>query len=353
MSRVVVGNSSADLDSCASAVGLALLLTRVTGETWTPVVNCAAGDMDMRREQTYWLEKCRVKNLTFADCVDWNTVVQIVLVDHNDISRSLEHVASKVVGIVDHHTDTQQLLTELPTITMIDQDSKVDLPRIRLITGPSVGSCSSLVLTLWYASTASITYHTALLLAGAIIRDTKGLRHDLKGTRWTDVDGLAFYWLSHMFDAFPEEKSIKKELKAIRDDRSLYQSTPLSRLLTMDMKTFSYGERLVVFSSFPLALTELFAERDDCEQAWREHLADQGASIAILMGHGKDFREVGIIADGALTSRLTAHLSKSCGAAFVPRGDVGQLRLFRHNTMTATRKVLEPWVRDFFAVMDA
>lgn len=39
--RIVLGNTSADMDSVVGSLGLAYYLSLKTGQSWTPVVNCA------------------------------------------------------------------------------------------------------------------------------------------------------------------------------------------------------------------------------------------------------------------------------------------------------------------------
>jgi len=39
--RLVMGNTSADMDSVVGSLSLAYYLSKKTGEIWTPVVNCS------------------------------------------------------------------------------------------------------------------------------------------------------------------------------------------------------------------------------------------------------------------------------------------------------------------------
>ena len=348
--NVVVGNSSADLDSCASAVGLSRLLTQATKTPWTAVIGCSRDDMDMRHQQTYWLQKCRVQleTLVFIDELNMDAVEQAVLVDHNDATRGWESISDKVVGIVDHHADTKQLLVQMTTLTTVDEDSAIQFPGVRLIS-TAAGSCSSLVLTMWYASHCTLSYYTALLLSGAIVSDTKGFKQDLKGSRWSEIDSKAFYWLSHMYDDYPESDSIHKELKSIKDDDSLYSMVPLDRLLTMDMKTFTYGSVVVVYSSFPTKLKSLMETGSG--SVWANHLAAHGALVMVVLGHGKNFREIGLFStDSTVVNELSDHFSSSLTSTMTDVLNHEGLRVTRHTAMHATRKIIEPLVRSFFSV---
>ena len=348
--NVVVGNSSADLDSCASAVGLAQLLTQATKMPWIAVVGCSRDDMDMRRQQTYWLQKCRVQldTVVFIDELRFDAVEKAVLVDHNDITHGWESISDKVVGIVDHHADTKQLLAKMTTLTTVDEDSTINFPDVRLIS-TTAGSCASLVLTMWYASHCTLSYYTALLLSGAIVSDTKGFKQDLRGSRWSEIDSKAFYWLSHMYDDYPESDSIHKELKSINDE-SLYSKIPLGRLLTMDKKIFSYGSVVVVYSSFPTKLKSLMETGSG--GVWANHLAEHGAQVMVVLGQGKNFREVGLFStDPMLVNQLSDHLSSSLTSTMTAVLDHEGLRVARHTAMYATRKIIEPLVRKFFSVI--
>lgn len=48
--RIVMGNTSGDMDSVVGALGLAYFLSLKTKEHWCPIINCAREDFNMKVE---------------------------------------------------------------------------------------------------------------------------------------------------------------------------------------------------------------------------------------------------------------------------------------------------------------
>ena len=67
--RIVVGNTSCDMDSVVGALTLGYFLTEKTSELWAPVVNCRRVDFYCNLEIVKHLENCKIPqtDLYFID----------------------------------------------------------------------------------------------------------------------------------------------------------------------------------------------------------------------------------------------------------------------------------------------
>jgi inorganic pyrophosphatase/exopolyphosphatase len=103
-SRVVLGNTTADLDSTLGSILLAYLFT-CNGTPSIPLVN-QEKRLFLKQFDTLTLMKKYTKiepgNLQFKEEVDLIDK-ELVLYDHNSVDR--EELSDLVVGVVDHHED--------------------------------------------------------------------------------------------------------------------------------------------------------------------------------------------------------------------------------------------------------
>ena len=56
--RIVMGNTSCDMDSVVGAITLAYYYTKKTGETFVPVINCKADEFQYRLEIAMHMNDC-------------------------------------------------------------------------------------------------------------------------------------------------------------------------------------------------------------------------------------------------------------------------------------------------------
>ncbi|BFZ54601.1 Exopolyphosphatase [Savitreella phatthalungensis] len=136
---LVVGNESADLDSCVSSIAFAVLRdiaqTASAGEVrHIPIVNVDRSDLHLRKELSVLLP---VVGLSMDDLICRDELpreaeterTNWALVDHNHFRvRNVSADNAEVVAVVDHHVDEGLYLSAEP----------------RLIS--TAGSCTSLVL---------------------------------------------------------------------------------------------------------------------------------------------------------------------------------------------------------------
>lgn len=96
----VIGNESADMDSCCSALVTAYLYQKLTGVSTTPVLNLSRKGLKIRRDVVYVFNELEVSENDFAFVSDLNLKQsdEVLLVDHN-----VPTVPGTVKGILDHH----------------------------------------------------------------------------------------------------------------------------------------------------------------------------------------------------------------------------------------------------------
>lgn len=59
--RLVIGNTSGDMDSIVGAMGLAYYYTLKTKTLWTPVINCAKLEIKLKAEiYKHVIEDCKI-----------------------------------------------------------------------------------------------------------------------------------------------------------------------------------------------------------------------------------------------------------------------------------------------------
>jgi inorganic pyrophosphatase/exopolyphosphatase len=67
--KVVIGNTSCDMDSTVSAMCLAYYYTRMTDSLWVPVLNCRADEFFAKMEIVRHMQNCKIdqNDLLFVD----------------------------------------------------------------------------------------------------------------------------------------------------------------------------------------------------------------------------------------------------------------------------------------------
>jgi hypothetical protein len=58
--RVVLGNTSCDMDSAVGAMCLAYFYTRTTDSLWVPVLNCRADEFFAKMEIVKHMQNCKI-----------------------------------------------------------------------------------------------------------------------------------------------------------------------------------------------------------------------------------------------------------------------------------------------------
>ena len=91
--RLVLGNTSGDMDSIVGAMGLAYYYTLKTHTLWIPIINCAKADLRLKAEiYKHIVLDC---GISVDDLLYWDELValkcsieEICLIDHNVIDEA-------------------------------------------------------------------------------------------------------------------------------------------------------------------------------------------------------------------------------------------------------------------------
>lgn len=201
--RIVLGNTSCDMDSAIGALCLAYLYSRQNAdEVHVPVINCNRASFFTNIEIVKHLQQCQIpqEHLYFYDefkaqFPDPNSVEEVALIDHNCLDPTQNALDSKVTRVVDHHVDSGAYAGQLKHKTC-----------------HLAGSACSFVALMWKENQAlleedltavsdpSQPCNFASLLAAAVVLDSYFFKPELKDKKWTDEDTQAHQWLSQFAD---------------------------------------------------------------------------------------------------------------------------------------------------------
>ena len=199
--RIVMGNTSCDMDSAIGAIALAYYYTMKSGgeAVWVPVINAPKKDFYVNLEIATHLDDCKIDKdeLFYYDefresYPDPDMVEEVALIDHNVLDVDQADLGSKVTYVIDHHVDSGAYKGQL----------KDKVCRL-------VGSACSLVALMiqedekLFADDLAASEGDAnlsTLLGAAIVLDTYYFKEELKDKKWTDEDSKAHEYLSQTAD---------------------------------------------------------------------------------------------------------------------------------------------------------
>ena len=197
--RIVMGNTSCDMDSVVGAITLAYYYTKKTGNTFVPVINCRKDEFMYRLEIALHMKDCEIspEHLffydTFRELYKPEQVTEVALVDHNILDVTQADLGSKVTRVIDHHVDANAYSDQLV-------EKAVCL----------VGSACSLVACK-YAEDEELFKddlavdrdgrpNLAHLMGAAVVLDSYNFREELKDRKWNQLDLNAHTFLSQTAD---------------------------------------------------------------------------------------------------------------------------------------------------------
>ena len=212
--KVVIGNTSCDMDSAVGAICLAYYYTKLTDTLWVPVLNCRADAFICKMEIAKHMQNCKIdpSDLLFLDQLqalypNRDDITEIALIDHNQLDIDQEQWLGKHVSyIVDHHVDMN-----LYSDTLKEKEVRF------------VGSACSLVALMFKKNrhifeedlTPSDMPNLAYLLAAAVCLDSYNFLDELRDSKWNQSDITAHQFLSETADV---GKSYWKALNDIKFD---------------------------------------------------------------------------------------------------------------------------------------
>ena len=161
----IYGHLNPDTDSICSALVLADYLKQTGSKNI--VIPCRVGELN--KETKYAL---KFFNATEPQLIiDPREADEVIFVDHNEPSQSLNFKNAKVVGLIDHHA-ISGFYTKDP---------------INIITKP-IGCTSTILYELYKSNGIEISYKIAGLMVSAIISDTLLLKSAI--TTQDDIDAV-------------------------------------------------------------------------------------------------------------------------------------------------------------------
>ena len=161
----IYGHLNPDTDSICSALVLADYLKQTGSKNI--VIPCRVGELN--KETKYALNKFNATEPQLI--IDPSEADEVILVDHNEPSQSLNFKNAKVVGLIDHHA-ISGFYTKDP---------------INIITKP-IGCTSTILYELYKSNGIEISYKIAGLIVSAIISDTLLLKSAI--TTQDDIDAV-------------------------------------------------------------------------------------------------------------------------------------------------------------------
>ena len=161
----IYGHLNPDTDSICSALVLADYLKQTGSKNI--VIPCRVGELN--KETKYALNKFNATEPQLI--IDPSEADEVILVDHNEPSQSLNFKNAKVVGLIDHHA-ISGFYTKDP---------------INIITKP-IGCTSTILYELYKSNGIEISNKIAGLMVSAIISDTLLLKSAI--TTQDDIDAV-------------------------------------------------------------------------------------------------------------------------------------------------------------------
>jgi len=349
---LIIGNESADLDSVASAVGMAHYYAATTARRAVPVVNVPREDFALRREAVHLFEEAGVEfdalgapvDLVFVDELDEATLAaaELVLCDHNAPTGRLAPLGGRVVAVVDHHQDAGRF-------------GDCALRRVEPV-GSACSICADLLLGA--APPVELPAALARLLLGAVLLDT--INFDAGAQRFAPLDRDVAARLGARALADGESAGAFYEL--LKRKRCDVGELPTTDLLRMDYKQSEVGGVAVGFSSVLLSL-QAMAERDSelcgrlrdwCDQ---RKLALLFVQTMVLDEAGAPNRQVAVYVPSALREGLAGTVCAALVGSSEPALELSEvaapqpaatrgasLRFYEQGNAQASRKIVKPLV---------
>ncbi|MCG8636468.1 MAG: DHH family phosphoesterase [Desulfobacterales bacterium] len=340
---LVMGNEAADLDSMASALAYAYILSGCSSEkVIVPLMPIIREGFKLRTEAVYVFDQAGIdlNSLIFLDDINlgrlMEKVTSLALVDHNKLSALYEPYGKKVAIILDHH-----------------RDEGLYPQAFKKVIEP-VGSCATLVgeeLSRCCPELARDA-HLATLLWGAILLDTVNLAPD--AGRVTPKDEAVSETLTAIC---PLERN--SYFAAIRKAKFNTNSLGTFDLLRKDYKEFKFSSICCGIASTLLPLA-LWGEKDpELCLSFETYVKQRSLDILISMNAYTDpefNRDLAVYcADPDEHEKLIGFLAeKGLDLKTIEPGNQkpclkGRISFHNQGNPDISRKKLSPMLDDYFS----
>ncbi|CAD8122757.1 unnamed protein product [Paramecium sonneborni] len=219
--QLVLGNPTADMDSCVGSILLAYHMTQFNIPT-APIINYNRQSFRSHFETAQLFD---IDDLIFINDVDLNQY-DLILYDHNDIKYT-----NNQIGCIDHHEDKGQNFTQFKKIE-------------------KVGSAVTLVaehmeLEKNYKCKQEIA-EIAQLIMKTILVDTFNFQQNQYQIRWVDKDKQLFELCHSYYPQFDSQKEYQ-HLTDLKYDLKMNLKLSLTQQLLKDYKKFYTVGYCVIF----------------------------------------------------------------------------------------------------------
>ncbi len=338
---LILGNEAADLDSMASSLAYGYLLHQQHPDMVVlPVMSIPRADFKLRTEAVYLFQKAGVElaDVVFFDEIDFAAAMEsganLVLVDHNKLSPSLEQYNDNVTAVLDHHVDEGLYLDATPRII------------------ETIGSCTSLVGKEFRRNSIDIPQDVAILLVGTILLDTVNL--DEKAGRVTPADKVI---AEHLFSLC--SVSGQELFDTIQKEKFNVAGLSTTDLLRKDYKEFQFEMLRCGIASALLPVSQWQAMDQDLFSGFVGYADTCELDVLLSMNAfaNPDFSRDLIIFCATQTAHdgLLAYLQEN-GLDLVlidehnekQQGNKGFMRCYNQKNLGISRKKLQPLLADYY-----
>ena len=267
ISKVVVGNESADLDSVISAILLAYAYSEMGEVDIIALINCKKEDYKLRTESYGLLKRYDIdeSDLIFIDDINVSLIqepkqLEVIIVDHNKLPDNLRAWDNLVVAIFDHHQDIGMYKDANPRLF------------------ETVGSCSSLVSKFILEHKPEIykDEKIAILSISPILLDTLYLNKE--HGRLTDKDIDVFNKLK-AYTAVDDRK-LYDDLQFMKSEVSNLSSRDLLR---KDYKEWANAKLTYGMCSVPLSIDNCLKKDIDFIKTCEAYMQENSLELLLVM----------------------------------------------------------------------
>ncbi|OBA24867.1 DHH phosphoesterase [Hanseniaspora valbyensis NRRL Y-1626] len=344
--KICCGNQSADMDSVMSVVIYSYYNYLYNAKVILPVINIPREDLKLRKDILNLLEKVGINKdtetkkspLIFIEDIKQlkkvsKCTVDAILVDHNEPQGVAIDTIDKVIGIIDHHEDTNSYDKEL----------------IESLGNPLIiktcGSCTSLITNYWMPKLQSTKVNSTVLKLGlaAVLLDTSNFKSKVESP---DLEALVYYKnaLSATFDF----KFFFKELKS---DKSDLEGFDMFDLLRKDFKLFEFSGYRIGMASLGESMESFIGKfgvdsiKEACNKYYRLNSMDILLLLTSYSDSKKNHKRQIIFYSGEnveLETKIVSAIKEDL--ELVELNDIHELSAYQQNKDTASRKQIAPIV---------
>lgn len=321
---MVVGNSSADLDSVVSAVTYSWLYNHVHGSgVSVPYIDICRSELRLRKdvELVFAENKVDVSQILFKqDLPTIDKEMKLILVDHNKLQNP-GLLRFEVSGIIDHHLDEEEYQDVTPRIVQVS------------------GSCASLVLNYWFniISDKFVISKIASLVLAPILIDTNNLTQKVESTDLEAVNSISQFSSINRVELYEKIHLKKLDITGL----TVYE------LLLKDYKLLQVGTTKIGFSSllkdFHYILDNNCAQSDSqFQQGIDEFIKDNQLNHLVMMTTYQDkvfSRELAIYPDMDILTNLSEQLKLE------HKFEIAKVQVYQQLETKASRKQVFPLIK--------